>query len=73
MSNKKDSEIPQTITWDVSTGEQTVRDLTQQEIAELELARVEFENQSKAKEKARESALAKLAKLGLTEEEIASL
>ena len=41
MSNKKDSEIPQTITWDVSTGEQTVRDLTQQEIAELELARVE--------------------------------
>ena len=53
-----------------------VREMTEDEKKSYlkEMAIVEArEAEAKAKEEARESALAKLAKLGLTEEEIASL
>jgi hypothetical protein len=53
-----------------------VREMTEQEEKSYlkDLAAVEArEAETKAKEEARLSALAKLAKLGLTEEEIASL
>jgi len=67
---------PTKVIVDCSTGEQTVIELTAEEIAEMEAARVvaeaeratqEAEAQAKADAKA--SALAKLAALGLTEEE----
>jgi hypothetical protein len=67
---------PTKVIVDCSTGEQTVIELTAEEIAEIEAARVvaeaeratqEAEAQAKADAKA--SALAKLAALGLTEEE----
>jgi hypothetical protein len=53
-----------------------VREMTEDEKKSYlkEIAAVEAkEAEAKAKEQARESALSKLAKLGLTEEEIASL
>ena len=58
------------------TGEQIERELTADEITEREVAQAESEArqaEAKAKAEARESALAKLAELGLTEEEIAAL
>ena len=55
------------------TGVEIIRELTQEEIDERsELTEKEIER-SKALEAARTSALAKLAALGLTEEEIAAL
>jgi hypothetical protein len=58
---------------DASTGVQVIRELTKEELDErAELA--SKENAAiQAKESARTSALAKLAALGLTEEEIAAL
>ena len=58
------------------TGEVITRELTPEEIAEKEQMKADFleqENERQAKIAARESALAKLAALGLTEEEIAAL
>jgi DNA-binding NarL/FixJ family response regulator len=58
------------------TGETTIRPLTAEELAEREAMQAEQQAQlaeQEEKEKARESALAKLAALGLTEEEIAAL
>jgi hypothetical protein len=58
------------------TGEELVRDLTNDEIAEREASQTEAENmaaEAQAKADARTSALAKLAELGLTEEEVAAL
>jgi hypothetical protein len=52
------------------------REATEKELAQLKIDQAVWkktEAEAKAKEEARESALAKLAKLGLTEEEIASL
>ena len=61
---------------DCSTGEQKVIPLTPAEIAELdqlrakaEADRAKAEAEAKAKAEAKASALAKLAELGLTEEE----
>lgn len=61
---------------DCSTGEQTVVPLTAEEIAQLEAdaaaaeaARIAAEEEAAAKAAAKASALAKLAALGLTEEE----
>lgn len=61
---------------DVTNGTQTVRDLTADELAqrEIDAAQVAAENAAiEAKATARASALAKLAELGLTQEEIAAL
>lgn len=65
---------------DCSTGEQTVVPLTAEEIAELEAAaaqaeqdRLAAEAEAAAKAEAKASALAKLAALGLTEEEAAAI
>jgi len=58
------------------TGEVTERPLTADEIAEREVMQAEAEArqaEAEAKTAARASALAKLAELGLTEEEIAAL
>jgi len=61
---------------DINTGEETVRNYTAAEVAQVEAAIVaaearEAEAQTKAT--ARASALAKLAALGLTADEIAAL
>lgn len=65
---------------DCATGEQKVVELTVDEIAELETARAEAqaqaelrEQEAQAKEELKMSALAKLAALGLTEEEAKAL
>jgi hypothetical protein len=55
------------------TNEVIERDFTEQEIAEHNAYLLEQESNLQAKEEARTSALAKLAALGLTEEEIAAL
>ena len=64
------------ITLDVSTGELVENDLTNEEKEELAKKQLKLQQQQadkEAKAEARESALAKLAALGLTEEEIAAL
>lgn len=58
------------------TGEETWRDYTTEEIAEVEKAQAEAQArvaETQKREAKRQSALAKLAALGLTEEEIAAL
>lgn len=61
---------------DIATGKETLRNYTKEEIAEVEKAYAESlirVAEAKQKEKNRESARAKLAALGLTEDEIAAL
>lgn len=65
---------------DCTTGEQTILELTDEEIAEREVMRIQAEvDQAQreadklAKAEAKASAQAKLAALGLTEAEIAAL
>jgi DNA-binding NarL/FixJ family response regulator len=61
---------------DVATGETTERPLTADEIADRQaMTQVEAEREAEAQAKAdaRESALAKLAALGLTQDEINAL
>ena len=61
---------------DAKTGEVTERPLTAQEIADNETSAAEHEArqaEAEAKATARESALAKLAALGLTADEVAAL
>jgi hypothetical protein len=70
------AEKPKVTIFDGATGEITEREATQEEITQHSLSIQESEatlNELKAKELARESALAKLAALGLTEAEIAAL
>jgi hypothetical protein len=62
--------------YDAETGETTERPLSAEEIADLKAANLEaatIQAQREAKAAARVKALAKLKKLGLTEEEIAAL
>jgi DNA-binding NarL/FixJ family response regulator len=62
--------------FDGSTGETVERELTAAEKAEIEKTSLDneaFQAEAEAKIAARESALAKLAALGLTEEEIGAL
>ena len=70
------SEIIKAVVFDGSTGETIERELNEQELSALSesiaLATAENEAQA-AKVASRESALAKLAALGLTEDEIAAL
>jgi hypothetical protein len=61
---------------DAITGNETIRDLTADEIADQANMKAEYEAdqaEAQAKAAARISALAKLADLGLTAEEIAAL
>jgi hypothetical protein len=63
-------------TLDVATGEVTEREQTPEELADNEAFGIEYEAQlteREAKAEARKSALAKLADLGLTQEEIDAL
>jgi len=58
------------------TGEETWRDYTLEEIAEMEKSEAELQakiQEIENRENARKSALSKLIDLGLTEEEIAAL
>jgi DNA-binding NarL/FixJ family response regulator len=70
------SETLTAVIFDAATGEITERPLNTQELAQRELDMAEAEAQqaeAEAKATARESALAKLAALGLTADEVAAL
>jgi hypothetical protein len=70
------SEILTAVIVDAATGEVTERPLTADEIADLEVMQAEAEArqaETDAKVAARTSALAKLAALGLTADEVAAL
>jgi DNA-binding NarL/FixJ family response regulator len=70
------SEVLTTLVVDAATGETTERELNAEEIAQINTLQSEAEAreiETQAKVQARESALAKLAELGLTAEEIAAL
>ena len=61
---------------DINTGEETVRDYTAAEIAEVEAAELEAQKRAaeyQLKEATRAAAQAKLAALGLSADEIAAL
>jgi TctA family transporter len=58
---------------DAATGEVTERELTKEEVTSHKATLEGLMAADKAKADAKESALAKLAALGLTEEEIAAL
>jgi hypothetical protein len=71
---------PKVVEIDCSTGVETVRDMTDEEMAAQEAMRADFEAREaerlaveEAAAEAKASATAKLAALGLTEEEIAAL
>jgi hypothetical protein len=68
---------PQTVLEvDASTGVETIREITAEELAQIKVAsdsEKAREAEATAKATARSSALAKLAELGLTEEEVAAL
>ena len=57
----------------VETGETIEREMTAEEIADLQASQAQAQAEQDAKAAARQSALAKLADLGLTEEEVAAL
>ena len=70
------SEVLTVMIVDAATGEVTERPLTPEELAEREVMAAEAaqrEAEAQAKVDARQSALAKLAALGLTEEEVGAL
>jgi hypothetical protein len=70
------SEELKLVEFDALTGIETVRDYSDEEIVDHQETikrNKEILKAEKAKEEAKKSALAKLAALGLTEEEIASL
>lgn len=70
------NEILTVLEVNAATGEEKIRPLTADEIAEREamaLEQAQRDAEAQAKADARESALAKLAALGLTADEIAAL
>jgi hypothetical protein len=74
------TDTPTKVIVDCSTGEETILPLTADEIAQMEIDRAAAEAdraaaeaEATAKAEAKASALAKLAALGLTEEEAAAL
>lgn len=72
----KNNETLKTLTVDAITGEQILRDLTDAELADntaKSIAEESAQASVASKVAARESALAKLAALGLTADEIAAL
>jgi hypothetical protein len=71
-----DNEIPSVLVVDVASNTEITRPMNDEELAQLEIVLLELaENDSQAQEKAaaKASAIAKLAELGLTAEEIAAL
>jgi DNA-binding transcriptional regulator YhcF (GntR family) len=71
---------PTKIVVNCTTGEQTIEELTDEEIAQMEIDRAthaalqaEREAQEQAKAESKASAISKLTALGLTEDEVASL
>lgn len=76
MATQKNDEILKLIEVNVLTGEITEREFTVEETAERKALQAEVQaaqTAQEAKAAARESALSKLAELGLTAEEIAAL
>lgn len=76
MATTKETEILIAVETNAETGETIERELTAEEVAELKAIHAQAKaekTQQEAKVAARASALAKLAELGLTEEEIAAL
>ena len=74
------SEVLTRVEINCETGEQTIIPLTAEEIAQMEADRIAFEEaqaaaqaEADAKEAARQSGIAKLMVLGLTEEEAQAL
>ena len=74
------SEVPTRLEINCETGEETITPLTAEEIAQMEAGRLAFEEaqaaaqaEADAKEAARQSGIAKLMVLGLTEEEAQAL
>jgi DNA-binding NarL/FixJ family response regulator len=61
------------LTVNAATGEEVIAPLNQDELEYIQTITQEVESEKEAKATARTSALAKLAALGLTEEEIAAL
>jgi hypothetical protein len=58
---------------DALTGKEIITELTPEEISQREQLGLQAKEEQEAREAVRTSALAKLAALGLTEEEIAAL
>jgi DNA-binding NarL/FixJ family response regulator len=70
------TEVPSAFIFNVETGESYIQPLTTEEIAELQVMQAQAEAQQAeqdAKAAARQSALAKLTALGLTQEEVEAL
>ena len=74
------SEVPIRVEINCETGEETIIPLTAEEIAQMETDRIAYEEaqaaaqaEADAKEAARQSGIAKLMVLGLTEEEAKAL
>lgn len=67
------SEKPTTLEVNALTGEEIIRELTVEEISEIEKMKKSIQSDAKSKAKDRISALEKLAALGLTEAEIDAL
>jgi hypothetical protein len=68
--------MSQIIEHNVETGEISTREMTKEELAQNQIASKESQNRRsdlEAKESAKDSALAKLAALGLTPEEISAI
>lgn len=73
---KTQTEVFNRLIVDVANGTETIVEMTAEEIAEMrqrEAEQIAAQSAAAAKAAARQSALAKLAELGLTEEEIAAL
>jgi hypothetical protein len=77
---KEKVEVPKVVEIDCSTGVETIRDMTAEEIAvqeemraDLEARQAEESAAAEAKAEAKASATSKLAALGLTEDEINAL
>jgi DNA-binding NarL/FixJ family response regulator len=58
---------------DAATGEEVIAPLSQEELDHIESVKESIDSESKSHSDAKASAIAKLAALGLTEEEIAAL
>jgi DNA-binding NarL/FixJ family response regulator len=67
------SESHKAVEINVETGEVVEREMTAKEVKDLQASQTQMQAEQDAKTTARASALAKLADLGLTAEEIAAL